>query len=109
MALNKVQQDFINSAARPHMETMIKILHDLDTFIADYDALQSGIDSISEVGTVLDDAGDNPRSDAPQLTGSDVKSLYNLSVSMSAVVSSSVKTTLISRMVRSLNIVLKVS
>ena len=32
---NQAQRDFINNAARPHMETLIRILHELDTYFED--------------------------------------------------------------------------
>lgn len=110
MPLNPVQVDFINQAARQHMETVVRILHELDIFAADYDALQGGVDALPEDGTVLDDAegGAGPRADAPELTGLVLKQLRDFSASMSAVVTPTAKDTLISRMVRSLGVVLKV-
>ena len=90
------------------METMVRILHELDIFIADYDALQAGVDAIPEDGTVLDDAGSIPRVDAPELTGLIVKQLRDFSASMSVVVTAGAKETLISKMVRSLGVVLRV-
>ena len=109
MALNQVQVDHINAAVRPHMEQIILALHVLDTFVADHDAIQAGSDALPEDATVLDDAGDAPRDDAPQLTGAQVKTLRDLSAAMSAEISPAVKQTLISRMVRPLNAVLRVS
>lgn len=109
MPLNKVQQDFINTAARPHMEVIVRVLHELDTFTADYDALQSSADAIPEDATVMDDAGGAPRTDAPQLTGAQVKMLRDLSAQMSAIVTPVVKETLISKMVRSLGSVLRLN
>lgn len=108
MSLNKVQQDFINNAARPHMEEMIRMLHVLDTYKADYDALQSSVDSLPTDGTTLDDAGSAPRLDAPVLAGSDLQTMGDLSADMSAIVAANVKSVLISKMVRNLNTVLKV-
>lgn len=109
MALNKVQQDFINNAARPHMETLVRILHALDTYAADYDALQSSSDALTISATILDDAGASPRDDAPQLSGADLKTMKTLSTAMSAVINAGTKNVLISKMVRNLNTVLKVS
>jgi len=109
MALNQVQQDFINNAARPHMEVMIRVLHELDTFIADYDALQGSADALPTDATVLDDAGATPRDDAPILTGADLQNMRNFSNTMSAVVGTAAKETLIGKMVRNLNTVLKLS
>jgi len=108
MALNQVQVDFVNEAARPHMEEIIRALHVLDTFVADYDAIQGSADALPEDATVLDDGagGTAPRTDAPQLTGVQVKTLRDLSNSMSAVVIQATKTVLISKMVRPLSQVL---
>ena len=109
MALNQVQQDFINNAARPHMESMIRIVHELDTFIADYDALQATADALAVDAVVLDDAGSAPRSDAPNLTGADIQNMRNFSQNMSLVIGNTAKTVLIGKMVRSLNTVLKLN
>ena len=109
VALNQVQQDFINNAARPHMESMIRILHDLDTFIADYDALQASVDALATTTVVLDDAGASPRTDAPNLTGTDSQNMRNFSANMSLVVGAPAKQALIGKMVRNLNTVLKLN
>jgi hypothetical protein len=109
MALNKVQQDFINNAARPHMEEMIRMVHVLDTYIADYNAIQASVDALPIDATILDDAGASPRSDAPQLTGADLANMESFSTSMSAVVGAAAKQVLIGKMVRNLNTVLKLS
>jgi hypothetical protein len=108
--MNTVQVNFVNNAARPHMEEIVKAIHVLDTFVADYDALQNSADAIPEDATVLDDnsTGTAPRSDAPQLTGAQVKTLRDLSANMSAQVIAATKETLISKMVRPLAQVLKV-
>lgn len=106
--LNQVQQDFVNVAARQHMETLIKALHDLDTFVADYDALQASANALPEDATVLDDAGASPRADAPELTGTNLKALRDFSANMSAIVTDPAKQILVSLMVRSLNNVLRV-
>lgn len=107
MALNIVQQKFINEAARPHMEDIIKALYILDNFVTDYDAIQSSSNILPEDATVLDDAGSTPREDAPQLSGLNVKQLRDFSANMSAVVTPTAKEILISLMVRSLNTVLR--
>lgn len=109
MALNQVQQDFVNNAARPHMEVMIRILHELDTFISDYDALQASADILPIDTTILDDAGAAPRIDAPILTGADLANMKTFSANMSAVVGATAKQVLIGKMVRSLNTVLKLN
>lgn len=108
MALNQVQVTFVNEAVRVHMERFVLALEVLDTFAADYAAIQGSADALPEDATVMDDnaAGTAPRADAPQLTGAQIKTLNDLSVSMSAVVTPSVKTTLISKMVRPLAVVL---
>jgi len=108
MALNQVQQDFVNNAARPHMETLVRILHELDTYVADYDALQASTDALPVDTTVLDDAGAAPRGDAPILQGNHTQTMRDLSASMSAVISGAVKEILIGKMKRNLNTVLRI-
>ena len=105
MALNEVQHAFVNGAGRPHMETLVRILHQLDVFVADYDALQAGPDALPEDGTILDDG----RTDAPQLTGLHLKQLLDFSNNMSAIVGPTAKQVLIGLMVRDLNTVLGLS
>jgi histidine ammonia-lyase len=109
MALNQVQQDFVNGAARPQMEVIVRILHELDTFVEDYDALQGSADALPTDSTVLDDAGSAPRDDAPELTGAQLQTLRNVSENMSLEINAATKDTLISKMVRPLAIVLKIS
>lgn len=104
MPLNPVQDKFVQEAARPHMETLIRILHELDTFIADYDALQGTSDALPEDATVLDDG----RVDAPALSGLNIKQLRDFSATMSADVSAVAKDVLISKMVRPLSMVLSI-
>ncbi len=108
--MNQVQIDFINNTVRPQMETIIRDLHELDTFVADYDAIQAGSDAIPEDATVMNDnrTGDAPRSDAPELTGAQIKVLRDLSASMSAIIDGPTKQTLVSRMVRALATVLSI-
>ena len=103
MPLNQVQNSFVNEAARPHFETFIRVVHELDTFVADYDAIQGSADALPEDATVLDDG----RTDAPQLTGQDLKNLRDFSANMSAILTPTAKDALISKMVRSLAVVLK--
>ena len=109
MPLNQVQIDFVNEAARPHLETFIRAVHELDTFVADYDALQGTADSIPEDATVLDDGdgGTAPRADAPTLTGADLKNLRDFSANASAVLTAPANAALIARMVRPLAVVLR--
>ena len=107
MALNQVQQDFVNNAARPHLEVMIRIIHQLDTFIADYDAIQATGDALPTDTTILDDAGAAPRDDAPNLTGTDLANMKTFSANMSAVVGATAKNVLIGKMVRELSSVLR--
>lgn len=109
MALNQVQIDFTNNAARPHMEEIIRMVHVLDTYVADYDALQSTVDALPVDATELDDAGATPRSDAPILTGADLANMRNFSSNMSAVIGTVAKETLIGKMKRNLNSVLRIS
>ncbi len=109
MPLNRVQQDFVNEAARPHMEVIVRVLHELDTFVADYDALQGSVDALPEDATVIDDAGSGPRTDVPGLTGAQIKTLRDLSAAMSAEVNPTTKDVLISKMVRALSAVLRLS
>ncbi len=100
--LNEVQIAFVNEAARPHIEQIIKAIYRLDTFVADYDAIQATCEVLPIDGTVLDDG----RTDAPALTGADLVLLRNFSETMSGNVSAAAKEALIGKMVRSLNVVL---
>ena len=102
MALNEVQNAFVQNAARPHMETIVRILHLLDTFPADYAALQAGPDALPTDAVALDDE----RTDAPALSGADIANLSTFSAAMSAVVGATAKEVLIGLMVRDLNTVL---
>lgn len=107
---NQVQRDFINNAARPHMEEMIRMIHVLDTYIADYNALQASADVLPTTAAILDDGTDTaPRDDAPQLSGEDLANMATFSANMSAVVGAVAKQTLIGKMVRNLNSVLRIS
>jgi len=108
MALNKVQQDFVNNALRPAIERTIQNKHYEDTFIADYDAIQASADALPEDATILDDAGDAPRSDAPTLTGIQGSQLRSLLAARSAVITPVIEETFIGKMVRSLNSVLRI-
>ncbi len=105
MALTTVQNKFVQEAARPHLEVMIRILHELDTYIADYDAIQASPDAIPEDTVDLDDG----RTDAPAITGADLKTLRDKGITMSAVITPAVKTALVGKMVRSLSTVLKLN
>ena len=108
--MNQVQIKHVNETARPFMESLVKIKHDLDVFVADYDALQAGNDALPEDSTVLDDnvTGNAPRDDAPQLIGQNLKALRDFAASMSSVVSAQAEQVLIQKMVRSLAVVLNV-
>jgi len=101
--MSEVSDKFINEVARPHMETFIRAIHNFDSMVADYNALQAGPDALPEDATDVSTG----RTDAPSLTGLDVKQLRDFSVAMSAVVSPAAKQVLIGLMVRPLNIVLK--
>ena len=103
MPLNPVQIAFLNEAARPHMETLVRNLHELDTWVADYDALQAGPDNLPQTTAILDDG----RADAPALTGANVKALRDFSENMSAIVTPGAKQVLTGLMVRSLSAVLR--
>ena len=98
----------MNVAFRQFLETAIRFVHDADTFNADYAALQASPNALPEDTTVLDDAGANPRADAPELTGLNVKQLNDIVAAMSAELTPTAKQVLIGKMVRSLNTVLKV-
>lgn len=104
MPLNEVQVDHVNGVVRPFLERLILALDTIDTFVAEYDALQGGANALPTDGTVLDDGagGTAPRTDAPQLTGAQVALLRDRAASMSAVLSASEKRTLIDKMVRDL-------
>lgn len=91
------------------MEEIIRAKHVLDTFVADYDALQATADALATDTTVLnDDTDTTPRADAPQLTGADLQNLRDFSANMSAVIGAAAEQVLIGKMVRPLATVLKI-
>lgn len=102
MPLNEIQNSFVNKTARPHMETLVRILHQLVTFIEEYDAIQLTSYALPWDDTVLDDG----RTDVPVLTGQDIKRLRDFSNTMNNVVGPMARQIMISLMVRNLKTVL---
>lgn len=102
--INEVQRLFIQEAARPTIETIIRFKAMLDAFVDDYDNQQA---PITVDGEVINDAGDlaGPRLDAPNLTGTKLEQLRNFAASMSAVVNTAAEADLIAVAVRSVDLI----
>jgi len=82
MPLNEVQVKFVNEAARPLIEELVRIkMTILDPFVVDFDNQQ---DPLPTDATILDDGngGEAPRTDAPKLTGANVTALRNFANNM---------------------------
>lgn len=79
--LNEVQRTFVNDVARPMIEKLIKFRYQLDAFVLDTDNQQTAIPNQAEV---LNDGvnGVEPRSDAPQLLGTQITQLRNFAANM---------------------------
>lgn len=88
MPLNPVQVQHVNEVVRPFLETLIGAIDRMDTFVQEYDALQSGANALPTSALPLDDGpgGLAPRTDAPILTGAQVQIIRNRAASMSAVI-----------------------
>lgn len=107
MPLNPVQVAHVGEVIRPFLETFVLGYDDFQTFVTEYDALQAGPNALPEDGTVLTDApgGTEPRTDAPQLTGAQVKLLRDRVATMLAVMTPAEFEVLIDKMVRDLQTV----
>lgn len=79
MPLSVPQVKFVNEAARPMIERLIRIRSELDAFVVDFDNLQVALPA----GNLDDnDTGTAPRADAPVLTAADVTNLRNFCANM---------------------------
>jgi DNA gyrase/topoisomerase IV subunit B len=83
MALNQVQVKFVGEVIRPMIEELILFKSKLDAFVLDFDNQQTPLPTNA---TVLDDndAGTSPRTDAPQLTGTQSANLRTFCANMSS-------------------------
>ena len=79
--LNQVQRDYVNGVVRPMVESLIKFRYSLDAFVIDADNQQTPIPNTADI---LNDNIDglSPRSDAPNLLGSQVTQLRNFAANM---------------------------
>jgi hypothetical protein len=96
--LNPVQRNFVNEAARPMIEEIIRMHARLQNFVADYDNQQVPITADSEV--LNDGDGTSPRADAPTLTGLNLQQLRSFANNMAGQINGSTLNVLISLAVR---------
>jgi hypothetical protein len=104
--LNPVQVAFVQEAARPTIEKLIRARSVLDAFVLDYDNMQTPIVADSEV---LNDApgGVTPRTDAPNLTGTNLLQLRNFAANMRDQINGVALNSLIELSVRSVEDILR--
>lgn len=106
--LNEEQRNYVNGTARPQIERLVAIWHELDAFVREADNQQ---DPIANVADILNDGtnGTTPRTDGPQLMGSHITQLRNFCANMRDQISSTALNTLITLMVRDFRTVVKES
>lgn len=103
--LDDVQKKFVNEACRPLIEDLIKFHSRLNSFVLDYDNQQTPITVDTEV--LNDGTGDNPRTDAPNLTGQRLSQLRTFSANMRDQISAATLDILIELAVRDVNTILR--
>jgi len=99
-SLNQVQKKLISETVRPGIEKMIQISRYLDGLAMELSNQQYPIANNDEV--LNDGNGDNPREDAPSLTGADIANLLTYANNMQSQISASIPS-LVSKSVRSVN------
>lgn len=105
---NEVQRNFVNEAVYPQLERMIRIVHQLDAFVLDYNAIQASADALPTDATVINTKDDvTPRSDVANITGADIATLATICSNMSAQLGTAAKQALVGKMVRDLNTVIR--
>lgn len=104
MSLNPIQVAHVNGVIRPFLETLVGAKDAMDTFVAEYDALQDGPNALPEDATIMLDGADGTvsRVDAPLMTGAIIKTIRDRAASMSAVITPTEFAILIDLMVRDL-------
>ena len=103
-SLNTVQKNLINDTVRPGLEAIVSMRFYLDALVSELDNQQ---DPIAATADILNDdlAGDQPRPDAPNLTGQQVAQLRTFSAAMRDEIDGVALNTLIALMVRDVNTV----
>ena len=106
MALNPVQVKFVGEVVRPMVEKLIRFRSELDAFVLDFDNQQTPLPTNA---TVLDDGADGsaPRTDAPQMTGTQATQLRTLAVGMRDQISGVTLNTLVNVSVRPIETILR--
>jgi hypothetical protein len=107
MPLNKVQQDFCNQSYRVFAEEFVRNIHFAKALIQEFDNLQAGPDALPINAVALDDAGENPRADAPAATGQDVSDFIDTLRNIVATVSSAEEQAIQGKTVRRLTTILR--
>lgn len=102
MPLNIVQQKFCNEVYRPYVEKTIAALNGLMVYTTAYSDLQASSDAIAANATVLDDDGDAPRDDAPNITGQDLADLNAHMLAINAILTDPERQALRGKAVRTL-------
>jgi hypothetical protein len=104
--LNEVQRAFVNEAARPMIEKLIRFRYELDAFVLDADNQQA---AISTAADVLNDNldGSAPRADAPQLQGAHLLQLRNFAAAMRDQINGTALNALVALSVRSVNTIMR--
>jgi hypothetical protein len=106
ISLNPVQRAFVNETVRPMIERLIQFRYELDAFVLDYDNQQAPIPTLADV---LNDNADGtaPRTDAPELQGSQLLQLRNFAANMRDQISGAALNALVSLAVRDVLTVMK--
>ena len=102
--LSTIQKKFVQETCRPMIEELIKMRYKLDAFVKDYDNQQTPIVANEEI--LNDGVGDNPREDAPNLTGTRLSQLRTFSNNMLNQIDSSISV-LVELSVRDLYTIIK--
>jgi hypothetical protein len=106
MALDPVQVAFVNESVRPTIEKLIQFRYALDAFVLDFDNQQNPLPTDA---TVLDDnaTGTAPRTDAPQIAGSEATQLRNFAANMRDQISSVALDSLVELAVRPVAVIIR--
>lgn len=103
--LNDVQKKFVQETCRPLIEDLIKFHSRLNSFVLDYDNQQTAITVDTEI--LNDGIGNNPRTDAPNLTGQRLSQLRSFAANMRDQISSATLDVLVELSVRDVNTIIR--
>lgn len=98
-SLSTVQKNLVNETVRPAIETLVAIRYRLAAIVDELDNQQEPIASTPDI--LNDDPqGDQPRDNAPNLTGQQITQLRNFAANMRDQIDGTALNTLISLAVR---------